>query len=103
MYGSTDARYSSKPLVARSMKLAVLQSGGEDFAPDRVGERDVGADVESEPAVGPLRALRAARIDDVELRAVVDSAKDVMEEDRMRLARVRSPEDDRRPVRSTSS
>ncbi len=35
-------------------ELAVLEAGGDDLAADRVGQRDVGADVEPEPEVGPL-------------------------------------------------
>ena len=57
-------------------------------------ERDVGADVEAEPAVGPLRRGRAARIDDEEPRAVVHALEQVVEEDRVRLAGVRAPEQD---------
>ena len=36
-------------------ELAVLQARGDDLAPDRVRQRDVAADVEAEPPVGPLR------------------------------------------------
>ena len=61
---------------------------------DGVRERDVGADVEAEPQVGPLRRRRAARVDDDELRAAMHRLQHVVEEDRMRLARVRAPEHD---------
>jgi hypothetical protein len=71
----------------------VGQAGVDDLARDRVGEGDVGTDVEPEPGVGPLRAARAARVDAVELRSAVDCLEDVMEEDRMRFARVRTPQD----------
>jgi len=73
---------------------AVLESGGDDLAPDRIRERDVRADVEPEPAVGPLGRARPARVDRVQPRAVVDAAQEVVEEDRVRLARVRTPQDD---------
>jgi len=63
----------------------------DDLARDRVRQRDVRADVQAEPAVGPLRGRRAPGIDDVELRAAVDAFEDVMEEDRMRFPRVGSP------------
>ena len=35
-------------------ELAVLEPGRDDLAADRVRERDVAADVEPEPQVGPL-------------------------------------------------
>jgi hypothetical protein len=71
----------------------VGQAGVDDLARDRIGEGDIGTDIESEPRVGPLRAARTAWIDAVELRPAVDRLEDVMEEDRMRFARVRSPQD----------
>ena len=61
---------------------------------DRVGEGDVGAHVEAEPAVGPLRGGGAARVDDEQLGAAVHRLEDVVEEDRVGFARVRAPEDD---------
>ncbi len=73
---------------------AVRQAGRDDLAPDRIRERDVRADVEPEPAVGPLRRARPARVDRVESGAVVNAAQEVVEEDRVRLARVRTPQDD---------
>ena len=51
--GSTDAAYSSKPVVARSMKSRLWSPAWMISRADRVGERDVGAHVEGEPAVGP--------------------------------------------------
>ena len=84
-----------KPARRMGDEVSILQGGREDFAPDRIGERDIGADVESKPTVGPLCARRPAWIDDVELCAVMDSAENVMEEDRMRLSGVRTPENDR--------
>jgi hypothetical protein len=72
-------------------EVAVLEAGGEDFTADGVRQRDIRADVEAEPAVCPLCACRAARIDDVKLGSVMNAAQNVMKEDRMRLARVRSP------------
>jgi hypothetical protein len=72
----------------------VLQARGDDLAPDRVRERDVAADVEAEPDVGPLGAARPARVDRVQARAVADAAEEVVEEDRMRLAGVAAPQDD---------
>jgi hypothetical protein len=40
----------------------------------------------------PLRGTRPARIDGDQLRALVDALKDVVEKDRMRFARVRTPQ-----------
>jgi hypothetical protein len=70
----------------------MLQARRQNFAADRIGQRDVGTDVEPQPSVGPLRARRAPRVDDVELGAVTYAFEDVMKEDRVRLARIRSPE-----------
>ena len=50
-------------------ELGVREAGVDDLARHRVRERDVGADVEPEPEVGPLRRGRAARVDDHQLRA----------------------------------
>src|SRR5690606_210150 len=72
----------------------VLQPGVDDLAGDGVGERDVGADVEPEPQVGPPGGAGAARVDGVHLRAVADAFEDVLEEDRVGVAGRRSPHDD---------
>src|SRR4029078_10202479 len=56
-------------------------------------ERNVGADVEAGPDVGPLRRRGAPRIDGVQPRAVPNALQHMMEEDRMRLPRVRAPEE----------
>ena len=50
--------------------------------------------VEAEPAVCPLGGRRAAGIDDVELRPVVQPLENVMEEDGVRLSGARPPQDD---------
>ena len=65
-----------------------------DLARHRVGERDVAADVQAQPHVGPLGGRRPPRVDHVEPRAVPDSLQQMMEPDRVRRARVRSPEED---------
>ena len=75
-------------------ELAVVQAGVDDLARHRVRERDVGADVEPEPGVGPLGRAGAARVDDVQARAVVHGLQDVVEEDRMRFTGVRAPQED---------
>jgi hypothetical protein len=72
----------------------VLETVDDDLAADRVRQGNIRADVDPEPDVGPLRRARATRVDDVQARAVADAFEEVMEEDRMRLARIRAPEDD---------
>ena len=72
----------------------VHETGVDDLPGDGVGERDVGADVEAQPPVGELRGLATARIDDVQLGAVVDRGQHVVEEDRVRVARVGAPHHD---------
>ena len=55
VYGSTDAfvRFEiSRRILDEGV---ILEAGGEDLAADGVRERDVGAHVETEPEVGPLR------------------------------------------------
>jgi hypothetical protein len=73
---------------------AILQPRRDDLAPDRVRERDVAPDVEPQPRIGPGGAGRPARVDRVEAGATPDAAQEVVEEDRVGLARVRAPEDD---------
>jgi hypothetical protein len=57
----------------------------------RVGKRNIAADVKTDPDVGPLRRAGATRIDDDKPRSIAQSFEDVVEEDRMRFACVRSP------------
>jgi len=75
-------------------ELAVLEAGRDDLAPDRVRKRDIRADIDPEPAVGPLGGRGPARVDRVQPGALVDRLEDVMEEDRMRLPGIAAPEDD---------
>jgi hypothetical protein len=75
-------------------ELAVLQARRDDLPPDRVGQGDVAADVEAEPAVRPFGAARATRVDRVEARPATDRLEDMVKEDRMRLAGVAAPQDD---------
>jgi hypothetical protein len=75
-------------------ELLVLEPGGDDLASDGIGQGDVAADVDAQPAVRPLRRTRATRIDRVQPGAIVDPAQEVVEEDRMRLPGVRTPQDD---------
>src|SRR5262249_31581284 len=73
-------------------ELLVGQSGVDDLAADPISERDVRANVETEPGVGPFGRLGATRINRINLRAFVDRLQRVMEEDRMPFAGVRSAE-----------
>ncbi len=73
---------------------AILESRGEDLAADGVGECDVGARVETEPKVGPLRGRCAAGIDREELGSVSDTFQEVVKENRVGIAGVRAPKDD---------
>ena len=70
----------------------VDQPGVDDLPADRVGQRDVGADVEAEPRVGPLRRGRAPRVHAVHPRAGLQSLQHVVEEDRVCFTRVGAPE-----------
>jgi hypothetical protein len=71
-----------------------METRGDDLARHSVGQRDVRADVKSQPAVRPLSARRPTRIDGVEPRAPVDALQEVVEEDRVGLAGVTAPEED---------
>ena len=71
----------------------VGEAGVDDLAGHGVGQRDVRADVESEPEVRPLGRAGAPRVDDDDAGAVADAAQEVMEEDRMRLPGVAAPQE----------
>ena len=94
VYGSTAARYASKPVVRVRDEPLVGEAGVDDLARHRVGQRDVAADVQAHPHVRPLGGRRPPRIDHVEPRAVPDSLQQMVEPDRVRRARVRSPQED---------
>src|SRR5207249_2147552 len=72
----------------------VVQTGLDDLAADRVRQGNIRADVEAQPGVRPLGRCRATRVDSIEAGALVQGLEDVVEEDRVRLAGVRAPEDD---------
>jgi hypothetical protein len=72
----------------------VLEAGGDDLTSHGIGQRDVGADIEAEPGVGPLRGGRPARIDGVEAGAAMNALQQVVEEDRVRLAGIGAPQED---------
>ena len=50
------------------MNVSLREPGVDDDARHGVRQRDVGAHVETEPAIGPLGGRRASRIDDVQTR-----------------------------------
>ena len=75
-------------------ELPILEPGGDDLPGHGIGQRDVGTHVEAQPGVGPARGAGAPRVDRVEAGAVVDALEQVVEEDRVRLSRVRPPEQD---------
>jgi len=69
-----DAGFVFLEVECRALdELTVLQPGGDDLAADRVRQRDVRADIQPQPTVGPLRRACPARIDDVELRSVLNA------------------------------
>ena len=70
----------------------MMQVVDDDLAGHRVGEGDVGPDVQAEPQVAPLGRLGASRVDHDQPHPVVDPLQDVVEEDRVGGARVRAPE-----------
>jgi len=73
-------------------ELLVGQAGMNDLARHGVSERDVGADVESQPSVRELGRARAARIHHDELRAAACGLQQMVEQDRVRLAGVGTPQ-----------
>jgi hypothetical protein len=75
-------------------ELAVVQPGRDDLPTDRVGERDVAADIKPKPGIRPFGRRSSTWIDRVQPRAVAHPAQQVVEEDRMRLAGVAAPQDD---------
>jgi hypothetical protein len=75
-------------------ELGVRQPRVDDDPGHRVGKRDVAAHVEAEPDVRPLRRARPARVDGDQARASSHTPQQVVKEDRVRLPRVRSPQED---------
>src|SRR5262249_29600369 len=73
-------------------KFLVLESSRYDFASDCIGKSNVAPDVETCPHVGPLHGTRTPRIDRVQTRPVPNSLQDVVEENRMCLSGIRTPE-----------
>ena len=95
VHSSTDAAYSSKPDVARSMNASLCQAGVDDLA-----GRSCSTSAMSVPTlrpsqhVGPAGRAGPARVDAEQARAVAHAGEDVVEEDRVGLPGVRAPEDD---------
>ena len=70
----------------------VLQVVRDDLAGDRVRQGDVRAHVDTEPEIAERRRLGPARVDDDQPRPALDPAQDVVEEDGVRRAGVRAPQ-----------
>src|SRR5690348_7444921 len=88
-----DARAISVESAGRVLnELFVGQACMNNLARHGIGQRNVAANIETQPSVRPLRGTRAARINYMELRAVANPFQQMMEENRMRLARVRAPQ-----------
>jgi len=79
-------------------EVAAHEAGVDDLTGDGVRERDVGADVEAQPQVRPLRRLGAPGVDHVELGAVAHPLEHVVEEDGVRAAGVGAPQHDHVPI-----
>ena len=74
-------------------EFGVHQTRVDDLAGDRVGQGDVGTDVDAKPQVGELRRRRTPRVDAVHLRPVVQPLHQVVEEDGVRFTRIRTPQE----------
>ena len=72
----------------------VRQPRTNNFARHRIRQRHVGPHVEPHPHVRPLGRIGAARIHHVEARPIAHAFQQMMKPNRVRGARVRSPEKD---------
>ena len=63
----------------------------DDFPSQGVGQRNVGANVETTPQVGPLGCFAAPRIDGEQGSTVVDRFQYVLKEDRMSVTGIGTP------------
>ncbi len=72
----------------------VLQVVHDDLARDRVGQRDVGADVDAQPQVAPLGRFGAPGVDHDQGRSLVDRLQDTVEEDGVCGSRIGAPQQD---------
>ena len=80
-----------KPHRRATDEVAMFELAVEYFASQGVRNGDVCADVKPDPRVGPLRGRGPARVDDDELCTLAHAFENVVEKNRMRLARVASP------------
>jgi hypothetical protein len=81
-------------VVAPLDERDVVQAGGDDLAADRVGQRDVGADVQAQPAVAPLGDAGPSRVDGVHPGTVAQALQHVVEEDGVGFPGIRAPQHD---------
>jgi hypothetical protein len=77
-----------------SYELLVGQSRHDDFAAHGVGQGDVRTNVKPHPTVSPPCGSCSTRVDDTEFGAMFDRFQKVVEEDRVRLARIGAPQED---------
>ena len=75
-------------------KLFVDQPSSDNLAAHGIGERNVRTHVQTQPEIRPLSRTGAPRVHDIKLGAVVHALKQVMEKNRVRFPRVRTPEQD---------
>ena len=76
-------------------KAAILQPQRQNLPRYRIGQRDICPHVQSQPFLGELGRAGPPGIHDEQPRPVMQPLQHMMEEDRMRLAGVRSPQDDK--------
>src|SRR5450756_237769 len=82
-----------EPLGPAIDELAVHQAGLDDIVDHTGKKRNVGAGYGLQVQVGDLGCLCDARVDDDQLRSRLPSGRDVLEQDRMRLKWVVSPDE----------
>src|ERR1043166_9623865 len=75
-------------------KFGVRQAGVDDLIAHGVGQRDVCSDIDAQPCIRPLGRAGPARVNHVQLGAIVNALEHVMKENRVRLAGVRAPQQD---------
>ena len=75
-------------------ELLIGKFRDDDFTRHRVRKRNVRADINTEPHIGPLCRTGPARVDDEQFGAAAKALQKMMEKDWMGLPRIRAPEQD---------
>jgi hypothetical protein len=75
-------------------EFLIRQARRDNFARHRVRKRNIGAYVEPEPHLRPLRRACPPRVNRIELCPAPQALQQVVEENRMRLPSIRSPQQD---------